>query len=124
MRLGSFRPSDPMWRSVTVRVYCSSCVETAARARGLPGTGGMILQNPAPLIRSAARIMEARAQRASPGPWSVEHWHDTFWIAAGDENPMTMDLSRSGIMLDPDNIEGGKSDAEHIASWPPSMALH
>lgn len=34
-----------------------------------------------------------------------------------------MDCSDVGIALDPDNREGGRADAEHIASWSPATAV-
>lgn len=80
------------------------------------------MHNPAHLIRTAGRLMLARAYAASPGPWEVECWNHMYWITAGD-NPISMDCSTSGVACDPDNDQGGRADAEHMAAFSPGVAI-
>lgn len=80
--------------------------------------------NPAEILRRASKLMMVRAHHASPGPWHVAEWHDMHWITGSDENgPITLDCSEAGIALDPDRVDGGRDDAEHIASWSPPVAI-
>jgi hypothetical protein len=61
---------------------------------------------------------------ASPGPWSVARWNHMVWVTGSEEvGPLTMDCSNAGIAMDPCNWEGGHADAEHMASWPPPVAI-
>jgi hypothetical protein len=67
-------------------------------------------------LREAARLMKARAEAATQGPWGKgdPKANDGFWLTVG---------VWSG---DPDNCHAEcdrRQDAEHIASWDPAVAL-
>lgn len=83
---------------------------------------------PAEELRAAAARIRERAERATPGPWSVfDDESGMFWVHsgavdAGGHGPVTMDLQEGGVAVESDS-EAGRADAEHIAAWCPPPAL-
>ena len=59
-------------------------------------------------LRKAANLMRERARAATPGPWSADGLEGTLSSPTGDVLHVQM---------------WRESDAEHIASWHPVVAL-
>lgn len=76
----------------------------------------------AELLRRAAALMRARAEAASPGPWSVnvEHGRD-YTDEAWSNTDVTADDGKSAAWYCDE--QEGVENAEHIASWHPAVAL-
>lgn len=72
----------------------------------------------AELLRRAAVLMRERAKAATPGPW---HLDGPWWIDTG-EYDMVTGHDRKAVMV-PGEPTANPSNAEHIASWDPTVAL-
>lgn len=83
-------------------------------------------------IRNAATLMREHAKAATDGPWAWEATgdKDNSWalglVCDESEQPIRGQLEHGqGVVVDGvcESINGHLSDAEHIASWHPGVAL-
>lgn len=74
----------------------------------------------AAVLREAAALMRSRAQAATPGPWGV--WSESGWdgTADGDEAKIQDDSTDMQISIQSPHTF---TDARHVASWHPAVAL-
>lgn len=73
----------------------------------------------AELLREAAALMRERAEAATPGPWSLKaDYLDTVTGEGGDTYVSAPLMEVVAGVYDDD-----MGNAEHIASWPPAVAL-
>lgn len=61
------------------------------------------------VLREAATLVRGRAEAATPGPWTI--------VGGGDC------VAPVGIMVAPDDGGIADSDAAHIATWHPGVAV-
>ena len=64
-------------------------------------------------LRDAAALMRARAEAATPGPWTFE----------GAPNGFPPMVTSNGMVVADTYDKPALADAEHISSWHPAVAL-
>jgi hypothetical protein len=75
-------------------------------------------------LRRAAALMRERAEAAADGPWAAVVLGSEGYAVLGDRPAEDRRLSRLRVArLGWEDWDTDKSDAEHIASWHPAVAL-
>lgn len=75
------------------------------------------------LLREAAAKMRERAEAASVGPWRYDDWAYGSEVGCGVAAPNHPQSDDTSTVILASFGEDGVSDAEHIASWHPAVAL-
>ena len=74
-------------------------------------------------LRRAAAKMRERAEAATPGPWSIVPGASNVWRFPDEGTPTLVVNGVGGNVPARSRREARMTDAEHIASWHPAVAL-